>query len=87
MQPIDIINKENLEQLKEDLKGWKNYVPLVLIGYTDFEYFQNCTQEAEIEYRKKRQTQNGDAFLIKDILDWVEKYPQFKYVINWENIE
>lgn len=87
MQPKDILNKENLKKLKEDLKGWKNYVPLVLITYTDFEYFLNCTQEAKIEYHKKRQTQNGDAFLIKDIMDWVEKYPQFNYIIDWEKIE
>ena len=87
----EALNWDEVEKLNESLKGWTDYVPLELIPYTDDDYFQKCTKEASRKYNETRQgigTKGNslDEYFLIDILEWVNEYPQFQNIINWEKI-
>ena len=81
----EIINFEKMNEHKEELEKWTEYIPLELLGFINTqEYFRRWTDEAKIKYQKTRQQIPADRieeYLKKDIYDWVEEYPQFQDIL------
>lgn len=84
MKVNEILNLDEIDRLKEDLKDWKDYVPLKFINLTGEDYYNNCNEEALLKYKQSRQSFSGQQYLIDDIHKWVEEYPQFEYILKKE---
>ena len=81
----EIINIPELKEHKNELEEWKEYIPLLLIGFVDSTYFNRWTEKAKIQYRTTRNnipSENVDEYLINDLTEWVKKYPQFKDILK-----
>lgn len=87
MKDNEILDMGEVLRLRNELKGWTEYIPLLLINFIDADdYFKNLSSDANKEYINRRQNlpKSNDElneYLYRDILEWVNKYPQFNKIL------